>query len=133
MSLQALGTQKAATLSSNATVADAARLMEDENVGSIVIVDDDRPVSIVTDRDLVLKVIRRRLDPDDTRLSKIMADHLITATDDTPLDEAAWRMREHAIRRLPVVDGEGRLIGINPYGQPGVEGYKSHMNAILRR
>ena len=112
MSLQSLGTRDAVTLSPRATVSEAARLMEDENVGSVVIVEDDKPVGIVTDRDLVLKVLRHRLDPDAMQLVAIMRDHVVTAPEDLPLDEAAWRMREHAVRRLPVVDADGKLVGI---------------------
>ena len=112
MSLRGVGTESPVTLSPQATAADAVDLMDARGVGSVVIVEDGKPVSIVTDRDLVLKVLRHGLDPNDVRLVTIMTERLVTAPQDLSLDEAAWRMREHAVRRLPIVDDAGALVGI---------------------
>jgi CBS domain-containing protein len=86
--------------------------MADQNVGSVVVLRDDVPWGIVTDRDLVLRVLRRGLDPVVTRVDAVASNPLVTARDDVEPMEAAVLMREHGIRRLPVVDGAGALVGI---------------------
>lgn len=112
MSLSQLGTRDVVTLAHDATVADAVRWMVDANVGSVIVMRGPVPCGIVTDRDLVLRLLATGDDPQETKVSKIMSSGLVTATDDCPVDEAAWRMREHKVRRLPVVDELGRLQGI---------------------
>ncbi len=112
MSLSQLGTRNVVTLAPDDTVQDAVCRMVEDNVGSIVVVEDGAPCGIVTDRDLILRVLAPGRNPIGTPLASIMSTHMITAQDDCPLDEAAWRMREHKIRRLPVVDERGRLRGI---------------------
>jgi CBS domain-containing protein len=112
MSLRAIGSSDPATLSSHATVADAVALMAERNVGSVFVTDGDALAGVVTDRDLVLRVLRQGLDPKDTRLVTIMSGDLVTATPEMALDEAAWRMREHRVRRLPIVDSNGTIVGV---------------------
>jgi CBS domain-containing protein len=112
MSLSRIGTREIVSLPPEATVRDAAQRMDDDNVGSVIVVRQQKPVGIVTDRDLVLRVLRRGLDPAAVALEEVMSVDLVTAPDDLSLDEAAWRMREHRIRRLPIVGRRGELIGI---------------------
>lgn len=112
MSLIRLGHRDVGCLTPDASVAEAVRTMGERNLGSVVIVEADRPVGILTDRDVVLRVVLRGLDPAGTNLREVMSSPLVTAMDDASSDDAAWRMREHRVRRLPIVDRKGRLLGI---------------------
>ena len=87
-----------------------ARMMRDEDVGSIPVVEDGRLVGIVTDRDLCLNVLGERK-PDDAPVRDFMTARPETANPDTTIHAAAQIMQTHQIRRLPVVEND-RLVGI---------------------
>jgi len=89
-----------------------ATVMKEENVGSVVIVDDDRPVGIVTDRDLVLEVLEPRSDPTEVTAGDIMAETPVTADADEGIFVVTARMYDESVRRLPVVESDGTLAGI---------------------
>jgi CBS domain-containing protein len=95
----------------NEPVVQAARLMAGENVGSLPVVDGDRLVGMVTDRDLVLQVLAKDLDPTKVTVAEVASENPVVAKPDEPLDAALQRMAQEQVRRLPVVD-EGRLVGI---------------------
>jgi CBS domain-containing protein len=99
------------SIESGQTVVEAARLMASEDVGSLPVVEGDRLVGIVTDRDLVLQVLAKDLDPSKVSISEVASENPVVAKPDEPLDTALQRMAQEQIRRLPVVD-EGRLVGI---------------------
>ncbi|MET1101378.1 MAG: CBS domain-containing protein [Pyrodictiaceae archaeon] len=89
----------------------AVTLMHENNVGSVLVVDNEgRLVGIFTERDLVHIVAERR--SLDTRLEEVMTRKLVTASPDESLAIVASRMIEHGIRHIPVVDSEGRPIGV---------------------
>jgi CBS domain-containing protein len=104
----------------NATVGEAARAMRDLDIGDVVVLDDGEICGIVTDRDIVIRAVADGREPADVRLGEICSRELTTLapTDDT--GDAALRMRERAVRRLPVVEG-GRPIGIVSIGDLAVE------------
>jgi CBS domain-containing protein len=95
----------------NATVADAAKVMAQEDVGPVPIVEDGRLVGIVTDRDIVVRVVAEGRDPNATTVKEIASSELVTVSPDDDLDEALNLLAERQVRRLPVVDGD-RLVGI---------------------
>jgi len=105
------------TASPDLTAGDAAGLMAANDVGAIPIVGaDDRLVGLVTDRDLVLRVLAERKDPRTVRLGDIATTRgLVTVTPDTQLIDARVLMAQHRIRRLPVVKDD-RLLGIVSLG-----------------
>ncbi len=90
----------------------ASRKMIEYGVGSIVVIENGRPVGIVTEKDLIEKVISRNKLPSDVMLKDIMSYPLVTITPATSLREAARIMLKKGIRRLPVVDEMGNLVGI---------------------
>lgn len=95
------------------SVRTAARRMATRNVGSLVILDgDERPVGILTDRDVALRCVAADLDPDASLVSDIMTSPVETAREDTPIEDALATMAGSGTRRLPVVDAEDRLVGI---------------------
>ena len=90
-----------------------ATVMKAENVGSVVIVDDDdHPMGIVTDRDLVLHVLEPREDPAHATAGDVMTEALVTVEPDRGVLDAIEVMREHSVRRLPIVDAAGAMAGI---------------------
>jgi CBS domain-containing protein len=88
--------------------------MKELNVGAIPIVDEERLIGMITDRDIVIRGVAEK-NPGSTKVEKLMSDQLVTVTSDTTTNQAASLMAEHQIRRLPVVDGE-KLIGIVSLG-----------------
>lgn len=92
-------------------VSELAAIMDEENVGSVVVTDGPEPVGIVTDRDLAVRVLAPAADPGAQRAADVMTDELHTIDRHAGFYEAATTMAEHGIRRLPVRDGDD-LAGI---------------------
>jgi CBS domain-containing protein len=102
-----------ATATADESVREAARRMDARGVGCLVVVDaDDKPIGMLTDRDLVMRVLRRRRDPEQTKVGEVMHPEVSSVTEDAPLERALRRMHQEGLRRLPVVDQKGRLTGI---------------------
>jgi CBS domain-containing protein len=99
------------TIASDKTVVDAARAMTTEDVGSLPVVDDQKLVGMVTDRDLVTNVLAKDLDPNKVPVADVATESPVSVAPDEPLDTALQRMAEAQVRRLPVVE-DGRLVGI---------------------
>lgn len=98
------------TVEASTPVTEAAKLMRDENVGSLPIVEGDRLIGIVTDRDIALRAVAESK-PDAT-VGEIASQQLVTIDPTQPLEEAARLMAEHQVRRLPVCEEDGRLVGM---------------------
>lgn len=100
----------------NDTILEAARLMRQHHVGDVLVVEDRggvrTPVGIVTDRDLVVEIMAPELDQMVITVGDIMAPDLVTVKENTGVFEAIQYMRAKGVRRLPVVDGSGGLVGI---------------------
>ncbi|HUH79227.1 MAG TPA: CBS domain-containing protein [Methanoregula sp.] len=96
----------------DASVAKAARAMCNEEVGSVIIMEDGRPIGIVTEEDINCKVVAKDLRPSTVQVSKIMSTPLITVSADKTVGDAAHMMVKHKVRRLPVVDTADKVIGI---------------------
>jgi CBS domain-containing protein len=106
-------TKNPRTVRPDDTAVDAARLMRDEDTGIVPIVeDDDRLVGVVTDRDLAIRVIAEERDPRATKVAEIASQNLVTIDPQQDLDEAMRLMAEHQVRRLPVVEEDGKLVGV---------------------
>lgn len=94
----------------------AASLMRSKHTGDLVVVDDpeeDRnPLGVITDRDIVIEVLANGLNPATTNVRSLLRTPIVMAHEDEDVSEALERMRTHGIRRLPIVDGEGRLSGV---------------------
>jgi len=99
-------------ISRSASAVEAAKLMLEEDVGSLPMVDEDGMlVGIVTDRDIALRVVAHGKNPDTTRISEVATTDPHCADPDEPLDDAYERMATWRIRRLPVVSGD-RVVGM---------------------
>jgi CBS domain-containing protein len=103
-------TQRVLTIDSKRTVGEAAELMSQKEVGDVVVTEGESPRGIVTERDFVRRVIAKRR-PLDTKISDVMSTPLIMIEPDASLGEAARKMVNNRIRRLPVVERH-KLVGI---------------------
>lgn len=93
----------------------AAQIMKREDVGPVLVVSgagEKRPVGIVTDRDLAIKVVGEGRDGNSTRIDEVMSPSPVTCRDDEDISAAIRKMSEHQVRRMPIVDDSGRLVGI---------------------
>jgi CBS domain-containing protein len=93
-------------------VAYAAKMMKDEDVGLAPIVEGDRLVGTLTDRDIVTRVVAEGKDPQSVRVREVASTSLVTVDPQQDLDEALGLMARHQVRRLPVVQEDGRLVGV---------------------
>ena len=100
------------TIESSTPVAEAAKLMRDEDVGPVPIVEDGSLTGILTDRDIVLRVVAEGKDPASTTAGEIASRDLVTIDPEQTMDEALRLMAQHQVRRLPVTEEDGRLVGI---------------------
>jgi len=99
------------TVAPDASVVDAARIMRDEDTGSVPVVDDGRVAGIVTDRDIVLRGVADGRDVTALDVREVCSSDPVTVEPGRDLDEALRLMAQHQVRRLPVVDGD-RLVGV---------------------
>ena len=104
-------TDQLQTCEPSTTVLEAARLMARSDVGPIPVVEGDRPVGLVTDRDIVIRAVAEGRDPQMTTVGEIASTDLVTVEPEQPLQEALELMARRQLRRLPVVEGD-RLVGI---------------------
>lgn len=100
------------TVEPTTPIVDAARMMRDEDVGPIPIVENNQCAGILTDRDIVLRVVAEGRDPAATTVGDVASRDLITIDPEQTLDEAARLMAQHQVRRLPVCEEDGNLVGI---------------------
>jgi CBS domain-containing protein len=107
-----LMTSNPCSIDSDKSVAYAAKMMRDEDVGLAPIVDGNRLVGTVTDRDITTRVVAEGKDPESTKVTEIASTDLVTIDPQQDLDEALRLMAKHQVRRLPVVEEDGRLVGV---------------------
>lgn len=109
-------TRDVRTLSPNDSVVDAARCMDELNVGVIPVCDGEKLVGMVTDRDIVVRGVAQRGELKDMKLADVMSGHVRCAKEGDDVEQVLGEMAEAQIRRLPVVDGNQRLVGIVTLG-----------------
>ena len=105
-------TERPRTLGLDDTIVEAARAMRDEDAGIMPVVDGDRLEGVITDRDVAVRVVAEGSDPNATKVRDAMSDRLVTIDPGQDLDEAMRLMAEHQVRRLPVCEEDGRLVGM---------------------
>ena len=99
--------------SKDTTVKNASKLMDENNATEIIVIDDNNKViGIVTDRDIVRRVLAKDMDPAETRLEQIMTKEVVVVLADANLETIAKIMFAKGVRRIPVVNRMGRLLGI---------------------
>jgi CBS domain-containing protein len=126
-------TRRPQVIRPEASVAEAAALMKRLDVGALPICDASRLVGMLTDRDIALRLAAEGRDPQLTRVQDIMSERAAWATEDDLVDEAARIMREHRIRRLPIVDERHNLVGIVSLGDLATEVADEHVSGETLR
>lgn len=99
----------------NDLVSASARVMRREDVGAVPVINDEQQkqlIGIVTDRDLAIKVVAESRDPNHTMVHDVMTSTIVVCREREDLSSAIRAMEEHQIRRVPVVDDDGRIVGI---------------------
>lgn len=106
-------TRPVITVKPTETVRGAVKRMDHYNIGSLVVIDaKKKPVSIVTERDIIRKVLAKKLDLDKTTVAQIMTKKVQTIRSDGTLIEIASVMKAHTMRRIVVTDKNGKAIGV---------------------
>ena len=111
MSINELISRKLVTADPKDSLAKVASLMEQQNVGAIVVTEENRPIGLVTDRDLALAVCVRKISPQEP-VQNVMTCPISTINKDAGVYEATQQLMEQAVRRLPVVDDNGDAVGL---------------------
>jgi CBS domain-containing protein len=104
-------TEDPRSIGKSVSVVEAARLMREQDIGSLPITDDEKLVGMITDRDITTRVVAEAADPKMTSVEDVYSRDLISVEPDKDLEEALRLMARHQVRRLPVVEN-GRLVGI---------------------
>jgi CBS domain-containing protein len=114
-------TPNPSAVTAGASVMEAARLMREKDIGDVVVLEDKRLYGILTDRDIVVRALAKGADPATTKVADVCSRDLTTVTPTTSVAQAIQVMRGKAIRRLPVVEEGGRIVGILTIGDLAVE------------
>jgi len=113
MSLASVCNRNVVYIDQDAGIIEVARMMREQHVGSIVVVDHSgKPIGIITDRDLVIEVIAKEVSADSLILKDIMTPQPVILDENEATEDALRTMRDKGVRRSPVVDAEGLLSGI---------------------
>lgn len=112
MSLERIGSKTVVTISSDASVLEAAKLMHSKHIGCLVVTDDSRITGILTDRDIVLKLVASEKNPAETAVKTIMTSNPTMVNINYDVLDAVRLMRNRGVRRLPVIDEHRHLLGI---------------------
>src|ERR671935_3133678 len=111
-SIRDLMTANPCTIGADKSVAYAAKMMRDEDVGLAPIVEGDKLIGTLTDRDIAIRVVAEGKNPESTIVREVATKELVTIDPQQNLDEALRLMAQNQVRRLPVVEEDGRLVGV---------------------
>jgi len=105
-------TANPSTIGPDQSVVEAAKIMKQEDAGVVPVTENGRLTGMVTDRDIAIRVVAEGKDPQSTAVREVVSKNLVTIDPQQDLDEALRLMAQHQVRRLPVVEEDGRLVGI---------------------
>jgi CBS domain-containing protein len=105
-------TSNPCTIDAEKSVAYAAKMMREEDVGLAPIVEGERLVGMLTDRDITVRVVAEGKDPGQVKAGDVASSKLVTVNPQQDLDEALRMMAKHQVRRLPVIEEDGKLVGV---------------------
>jgi len=118
--VQGIMTTDVVRLQVDTLLVDAARMMREQDIGDVVVVDNDRLVGVVTDRDIVVRAVAEGLAPDSTTLGSVCSRDLVTVRPEDSTTDVARLMRDRAVRRVLACDDRG-LVGIVSIGDLAVD------------
>jgi CBS domain-containing protein len=111
-SIRDVMTSNPCSIEADKSVAYAAKMMREEDVGLAPIVEGEKLVGMLTDRDIAIRVVAEGRNPDQVTVADIASKQVVTIDPQQDLDEALRIMAKHKVRRLPVVEEDGRLVGV---------------------
>ena len=111
-SIREIMTSNPSTIEPQNSVVEAARIMKQEDAGVVPVTENGRLTGMVTDRDIAIRVVAEGKDPQSTTVREVASTDLVTVDPQQDLDEALRLMAQHQVRRLPVVEEDGRLVGV---------------------
>lgn len=132
MKISEIMTRNVRVVSPDRTIQEAARLMDDMNVGALPVCDGRRLRGMITDRDITVRATAAGLPPDTTRVRDVMSDNVWWCFDDDDVDHIVELMSDHQIRRLPVVDHDKHLVGIVALGDLATDQEEQASRALHR-
>ena len=121
------------TVEPSTPIVEAAQLMKSEDVGPLPIIEGDRLAGMLTDRDIVLRAVAEGKESQSTTVGEIASRDIVTVDPDQDLQEAARLMARHQVRRLPVVEEDGRLVGIVAQADVAQSGDDSLTGEVVER
>jgi CBS domain-containing protein len=107
-------------------------MMRDENVGLAPIVEGDKLIATLTDRDIAIRVVAEGKDPEQTTVREVASTNVVTIDPQQDLDEALRLMAKHQVRRLPVVEEDGRLVGVVAQADVAREGDDEQTGQVVQ-
>ena len=128
-----LMTENPRTVQADASVVEAARLMRDDDVGLLPIVEGERLVGTITDRDIAIRVVAEERDPNSVKVQEVASTDVVTIDPQQELDEALRLMAQHQVRRLPVVEEDGRIVGIVAQADIALHGDDSETGQVVQQ
>jgi CBS domain-containing protein len=126
-------TSKLCSIDTDKTVTYAAKMMRDEDVGIAPIVEGDRLVGVLTDRDIAVRVVAEGRDPEQVKVTEVASRDVVTLDPQQDLDEALRLMARHQVRRLPVVEEDGRLVGVVAQGDVAQQGDDARTGEVVEQ
>jgi len=112
MKIRDVMTPNPKTVSPNDTIQTAARVMQAEDTGAVPVVNNGQVLAVVTDRDIVIEIVGAGLSPETVKVGEILQRPVVTVQQDAGYAEAVRSMSVNGVRRMPVVDASGALVGI---------------------
>jgi CBS domain-containing protein len=126
-------TSKPCSIDAEKSVAYAAKMMRDEDVGFAPIVEGDQLIGAVTDRDVAVKVVAEGKNPEQVTVREIASTGLVTVRPEQDLDDALRLMAQHQVRRLPVVDDANKLVGVLAQADVAQEADLADIGRVVER
>jgi CBS domain-containing protein len=108
-----------------ASVLEATRLMNDERIGAVLVMHGGRVVGMFTERDVLRRVVAEMRRPEETLVAEVMTEEVLCCDVETPIDEVGEIMRRQRVRHLPVVDGDGLVVGLVSIGDVNAQRFTS--------
>ena len=125
-------TANPSTVEPNSTVVEAARVMKQADAGVVPVTESGRLAGMVTDRDIAIRVVAEGKDPTSTKVGEIASTDLVTVDPQQDLDEALRLMAQHKVRRLAVVEEDGRLVGVLAQADVAREGDDAQTGEVVQ-
>lgn len=125
-------TSNPSTIEPDKNVVEAARIMKQEDAGVVPVTENGRLTGMVTDRDIAIRVVAEGKDPGSTTVGEVASTNLVTIDPQQDLDEALRLMAQHKVRRLPVVEEDGRLVGVVAQADVAREGDDTQTGQVVQ-